>query len=129
MKEQVMKAVEAVQALRLLHGAGSIGVTDYVSSTEVIIYQGGTYKEATNLLQQLGIGVRRKGVIADEKPWCVLSGELAPNVEVKVYVEELPPTCHLETYWEDVPWSETITTAETVRVKRTKVVCTGGDVE
>ncbi len=104
-----------------------ISLTSYPSHVEIGIHGIPDYATGTRIMQRLGIGERDKQVHNDSRPWCVLSGNLSPDVSVTTYCGGLPPSCKIVTEFRKVPKQQTIDSGEFIEVPQTRIVC--GEVE
>lgn len=74
----------------------------------------------------IGLKDAEKQTYEADNPWHTLRGTIAPKVSVDIFCKGLPPMCRIETYEEEIPKTDIVTLAETVKVKRTRICCGEG---
>lgn len=96
---------------------------------QIAIHGVETYAEAQLIFRDLGIAKRNKSTWSDTPQGrTVLEGKLGTGLEIKVFCNELPPACRLETYTERIPKTQVLETpceGEFIEVQRSRVVCGG----
>lgn len=129
MNELLDKIAVLMRELQAQYGKGTISVGIYPNDgVTVDFHTVGTYSEATEFMQSLGIGERKKTIIDDTaRPWCSLTGKNASGLTVQAFCNGLPPSCKLEIYTERVPKTQTVETDGFVEIERRRVVCGKGD--
>lgn len=123
---KTQKITELIQTLRNLFPGSEVQLTvgEYPALN---IFQVPTYDTGCAIMRELGVQKWDKRVFGnDSSPW-VLVYTRVENFDVKLYCHTLPPTCHIEEYVEKIPKEKTITTDEFIEVKRTRVICGGGE--
>lgn len=73
-----------------------------------------------------GVKNADKQVHDPENPWHYMCGAITPKVDLRIFCTGLPPMCRIETYEEEIPKTDVVTLAETVKVKRTRICCGEG---
>jgi len=86
------------------------------------IHRVSDYDTGTHVLRSLGIGEREKRVFVEPTPWSTLSGKTANGITATAFLDELPPSCHVEE--KQVEVDEMIPTGKKVMETRHVVVCT-----
>jgi len=73
--------------------------------------------------RMLGIEDAEKVTHNPDEPYHTLGSKLDKNIGIYIECKGLPPMCRVEEYEEEIPKSEIVTLAETVKVKRTRICC------
>lgn len=89
----------------------------------VSFHQVKTYARGTELLRELGCDKRSKTTWGDTDNGRTTLEGVTGDIEVVAYIDELPPTCRIETVIERIPKQNTVDTGEFIEVSRRKVVC------
>jgi hypothetical protein len=97
-----------------------VQITTWRSTLEASFHSIKTYAEGTALLRSFGVGKREKSIISNQT--VCLSGD-AGGLHFQCFIDELPPTCHIEKYKERIPKTQTVESGEFIEVERTRVVC------
>lgn len=104
------------------------------NGSEIIIANGGyielkvngfkDYKKACRFLRALGVQKWDKKVFSNvpEMIWTLVSAQV-DGITLKLYVDDLPPTCRIVEKEVKIPKSETKETGEFITIKQKEVVC------
>lgn len=119
-------ALQTIQQIRdwfpQAPGEMSVNINSY--GVTVCLHEVKDYALATEILRSVGIADRDKQIFeSDGRHLVNLHGRTPEGIEIKVFCEQLPPTCRLEKTLERIPKQQTVDTGDFIEVERLKVVC------
>ena len=123
--KNIQTVLEVIEKLKPFLGPNHsvmVEVRNY-GCPEIVAHGFSKYSEATEFFRLLGVGDREKSTYPEGRT--VIQG-MSEGVMCRAFVDDLPPTCHLERWTEKIPKSKTVETDEFIEVERTKVVCGEG---
>ena len=126
---KITQAVKLVQQLAIENNGNTVTV-DARSGYMCITFHGIENTDSgMEMLKRIGVGKRAKMVVDKNttSPWTSVDGYLADGTRIQAFCAGIPHTCHIETFTEKVPKSQTVTTGEMVEITRTRVVCLDKD--
>lgn len=82
-----------------------------------------TYQQGCDVMRSLGVQKWQKHLIQDpDNPRCYLTNDQG-EMEVTVFIDDLPPTCRIVEKEVNIPKCETKETGEFITIKQKKIVC------
>ncbi len=84
-----------------------------------------TYQQGCDVMRSLGVQKWQKHLIQDpDKPRCYLTTTTdQAEMEVTVFIDDLPPTCRIVEKEVQIPKCETKETGEFITIKQRQIVC------
>lgn len=97
-----------------------ISIGGYLHNLEVDFHGVKTYADACKIMRRFGVQKWNK---FPHDGSSYITGNVAEGLEISVFFDGLPPTCHKEQYVEKVPKTQTVDTGEFIEVTKTRIVC------
>ncbi len=110
---------------KYISAESSIHIEVQSDDRAVKIFTYSDHGEGLEVKRKLGIKEAAKQTYDPNDPWHSLSGRMS-DAYVTIFCKGLPPMCRIETYEEEIPKTDVVTLAETIKVKRTRICCGEG---
>ncbi len=127
-QNQLLEVIGTMQGIRdKLPEGCRIHIDQSTGSVGVWIFTEGDHAVGLKIKRLLGIEDAKKDVYDPEDPRHTLSSTFGKDIFVTISCKGLPPTCRIEHYEEEIPKSEVVMSAETIKVKRSRILCGSGE--